>query len=851
MGIWPPPRGFARATLLALAFVAGSFGLGNGPSSAQDAIREEEDASLVISGDFDGDNLSGVAIADVDGDGMVDLILSAPGAGEIIVIPGPVQAGSFQALELAAVSIRVASGAGPLAALAAGDINADGISDIVAADGDQSFAVVFGNADFFFGAAFPRTIPVLANSSLLSLAVADLNGDGLDDIVYTSPAEARGDTLANGDEAIILYAPFTETETGDLAQANVGRIRGISGSFFFGIGVAAGDLTGDGRADLVTPWERSSVALFAGPILPGLRVISDDGFGPDVIIPSDNGLTVVGLAIADANLDGTNDLLVGTPFADAAFVVPGERVSSARFPFLEIVVDTLLLGESFSDFGTHIAVGDYDGDGGADIVVGAPLAAGGAGSVLGFAAADRGPLIAGVDPPSGVAGASLELEIHGQGLINPVVVLSGPGDVEVELETTSDSLSLARAVLPADVSVGLKDVVVRTDIGEAVLEGAFRVRSGAHSVLLLDGWNLVGWTGQGSVADAVASLAGDVEVIFGWDPVLQEFKNFRPRGPRDLNTLDELQPGEGLWVRLSGPGLWRQPTPSGARDVPLEPGANLVTWTGPDQAPVKTAVADLGDALTALFTWDADEQRFLRYSPGSPDRVNDARTLNFGHGVWVFVDRAVVWPQPDATSLVDVEVATSVPEAAAAIVFVDRDIAVASGFVVSDRQILTNAHVVGGAATVTIRFVGGEERVGRVTAVDGPLDVAVIEVSDLPEGVRRLDWETAEAPVVGTPVWIWGFPGGEIFGENTAPTVSAGIVSATQIDEVDGEEFSVLQTDAALNPGNSGGPVILADGRVIGISDFIIILSGSDAEGLNFAIDVVADRDRIRALLAR
>ena len=93
----------------------------------------------------------------------------------------------------------------------------------------------------------------------------------------------------------------------------------------------------------------------------------------------------------------------------------------------------------------------------------------------------------------------------------------------------------------------------------------------------------------------------------------------------------------------------------------------------------------------------------------------------------------------------------------------------ATGFVVSATQILTNAHVVGGAAAVTVRFISGEERRGTVSAVDGAIDVAVIEVVDIPPGVLRLDWESAPSPAPATAVWAWASPAGRSLARRRQP----------------------------------------------------------------------------------
>ena len=173
-----------------------------------------------------------------------------------------------------------------------------------------------------------------------------------------------------------------------------------------------------------------------------------------------------------------------------------------------------------------------------------------------------------------------------------------------------------------------------------------------------------------------------------------------------------------------------------------------------------------------------------------------------------------------------------------------------SGFVVSQTQLLTSAHVVEGYTQLTVWFPGGEQRPGWVTAVDETLDIAVVSVGSLPAGVQPLDWESAASPVPTTPVWGWGYPLERSVltaGFNRAPTVSAGIISAQRTRK----DVSWLQTDAALNAGNSGGPIILEDGRVVGIATTILAPEGKDPEGLNFAVDLTRHRDEIRQLLAQ
>ncbi|WP_442923267.1 HhoA/HhoB/HtrA family serine endopeptidase [Microcoleus sp. A2-D3] len=154
-----------------------------------------------------------------------------------------------------------------------------------------------------------------------------------------------------------------------------------------------------------------------------------------------------------------------------------------------------------------------------------------------------------------------------------------------------------------------------------------------------------------------------------------------------------------------------------------------------------------------------------------------------------------------------------------------------SGFVFgSDGRILTNAHVVDGADTVTVKLKDGREFVGKVLGVDTVTDVAVvkIEATNLPvvslgksEEIQPGEWAIA----IGNPLGL----------DNT---VTVGIISATGRSSADvgvpDKRVSFIQTDAAINPGNSGGPLLNQRGQVIGMNTAII----QGAQGLGFAIPI-------------
>jgi serine protease Do len=153
-----------------------------------------------------------------------------------------------------------------------------------------------------------------------------------------------------------------------------------------------------------------------------------------------------------------------------------------------------------------------------------------------------------------------------------------------------------------------------------------------------------------------------------------------------------------------------------------------------------------------------------------------------------------------------------------------------SGFIVSpDGIILTNAHVVDGAKEVTVRLTDRREFTAKVTGSDSRTDVAVIKIDAKnlptvklgdPHQVRVGNWVLA----IGSP---YGF-------ENS---VTAGIVSAKSRSLPDGTYVPFIQTDVAVNPGNSGGPLFNTAGEVVGINSQIFSRTGG-YQGLSFAIPI-------------
>ena len=156
-----------------------------------------------------------------------------------------------------------------------------------------------------------------------------------------------------------------------------------------------------------------------------------------------------------------------------------------------------------------------------------------------------------------------------------------------------------------------------------------------------------------------------------------------------------------------------------------------------------------------------------------------------------------------------------------------------SGFVVSaDGRIVTNEHVVDGASSITVKFWNGKMYTARVVESDPSLDLAVLKV-DAPSSVLHpLTLADSSDVQVGDAVVAIGSPFG------LSETVTSGIVSAVdrRITATNSATITnAIQTDAAINHGNSGGPLLNAQGQVIGVNSQIESDSGGN-DGVGFAV---------------
>jgi S1-C subfamily serine protease len=191
----------------------------------------------------------------------------------------------------------------------------------------------------------------------------------------------------------------------------------------------------------------------------------------------------------------------------------------------------------------------------------------------------------------------------------------------------------------------------------------------------------------------------------------------------------------------------------------------------------------------------------------------------------------------------------STPSVVEVEVITDESSQSGTGFLIDDDgTALTNEHVVEGANEVTIAFSDRSTSKARVVGTDPDIDLAVLRIEKVPAAANPLPLGRSAGLVAGDPVIAIGNPFG------LAGTVTTGVVSALgrRIEAPSGNEIGIpnaIQTDAAINKGNSGGPLLDRFGRVIGINSQIFS-QGGDSAGVGFAVPIDTIRPVARSIVA-
>ena len=174
---------------------------------------------------------------------------------------------------------------------------------------------------------------------------------------------------------------------------------------------------------------------------------------------------------------------------------------------------------------------------------------------------------------------------------------------------------------------------------------------------------------------------------------------------------------------------------------------------------------------------------------------------------------------------------------------------VGSGFIISsDGYILTNDHVAGNAKKIVITMTNGEKYDAKIIGSDPVADVALLKVEG--SNFPFLAFSNSDDIIIGEWSIAFGNPFG-LFDNNAKPTVTVGVVSNSGVSfKQDNRVYkNMIQTDAAISSGNSGGPLLNARGEVIGMNTVIFSTatsnSGSGSIGIGFAVPI----NRVKSIL--
>ncbi|RLD13169.1 2-alkenal reductase [candidate division KSB1 bacterium] len=175
--------------------------------------------------------------------------------------------------------------------------------------------------------------------------------------------------------------------------------------------------------------------------------------------------------------------------------------------------------------------------------------------------------------------------------------------------------------------------------------------------------------------------------------------------------------------------------------------------------------------------------------------------------------------------------------------------ALGSGSLISvDGHIVTNQHVIDSAVKITVTLPGGAQYEAEIVGQDYKSDVAVLKIDG--SNFSHIEFGNSDDVLIGEWVIALGNPFG-LFDTNAQPTVTVGVVSSLNQDfgRREDERFyeDMIQTDAAINAGNSGGPLANSSGQVIGMN--AIIVSGSSDIGTSIGLGFAIPINRVKAVV--
>jgi serine protease Do len=253
----------------------------------------------------------------------------------------------------------------------------------------------------------------------------------------------------------------------------------------------------------------------------------------------------------------------------------------------------------------------------------------------------------------------------------------------------------------------------------------------------------------------------------------------------------------GAATGLSAQSLWHSSEPATAQPAPTTPSRLIPTVTAPNYRAIVAQNQAAVVGITTVSTLHASNPDGLEL--GGPNGNDDDPLSQFFRGLPIPRNRGVMHAQ-------------------------------GSGFLISpDGLVMTNAHVVDGAKEVTVKLSDHREYKAKVLGADRSSDIAVLKI----DGHNLPTVQIGNSDQIGVGDYVLAI--GEPFG--LEETATAGIVSAKGRSLPGDGYVPFIQTDAAVNPGNSGGPLFDANGEVVGINAQIYSNSGG-YQGVSFAIPI-------------
>lgn len=331
------------------------------------------------------------------------------------------------------------------------------------------------------------------------------------------------------------------------------------------------------------------------------------------------------------------------------------------------------------------------------------------------------------------------------------------------------------------------------------------------------------------------NIMNNAEFRLGSSPIQPEFGAYAPqRNTIPMNTVNNNVPGADSNANNDGNGVPSVPFP------PVQPQSFQPAWNEP-QKPITMKTVIASSVITGLITLALGAGAVASGAVSIPSDANissiDSNKNNSGDSKPLVTSDTADWES------VSKKVSSSVVSIQTQL---QGGVAAGSGAIIDAKNgyIITNNHVVESAKTIYVTLSNGQIYEASLKGNDATTDIAVIKLNKVPDGLTAVSFGDSDKLNVGEPTMAIGNPLGY------ANSASTGIISAlnrpvsvasdSSGDANNNVVTNAIQVDAAVNQGNSGGPLFNASGEVIGITSSIASLSSSSQSagsiGIGFAI---------------